>query len=562
MNKLLINHLGYETDKPKQAVLQQPSDSLAHQEFVFEVLSQKTKQVVFSHTSQFVGAVDNWGQGNFSLLDFSAMKQQGEYFLRLISTQETHQSEVFTISSDVIFKKSFDLLLDYFINQRCHDIWDKTDKNLSFYGDSRHDKVDVHGGWYDASGDKSKYLSHLSYANYMNPQQIPMVVWNMLASLDSAQLSTVQASALNKEILYGADFLVRMQDKQGYFYTTVFDQWSHDPDKRMICSYKTQSGQLNEQWKAGWRMGAGIAIAALARASKLNSQRQALYLNKAEVGFWHLVEHNLAYLDDGIENIIDDYCALIAAVELYAVTEQARYKQIAIQRVSSLINRLTCDDHFYGWLSADHLGERPYFHAAEEGLPVIALLRFLAVVESEPALRDKIHLTLQKIGRCYVFLANEVNNPFHYPRMYKMTSTSIKASSFFYPHNNESGYWWQGENARLASLSSAFRLLIKADIIDNKLQAQLSLLAQSTLDWILGKNPMDICMLKGVGYHNPPEFDPLHKSIKGGICNGITSGMWDESSIAFSPTHDPNHAWRWSEQWLPHSAWFLLAICS
>ena len=35
-------------------------------------------------------------------------------------------------------------------------------------------RADLHGGWYDASGDVSKYLSHLSYANYMNPQQTPL----------------------------------------------------------------------------------------------------------------------------------------------------------------------------------------------------------------------------------------------------------------------------------------------------------------------------------------------------------------------------------------------------
>ena len=44
-------------------------------------------------------------------------------------------------------------------------------------------RVDVHGGWYDASGDVSKYLSHLSEANYMNPQQSPMAVWVFLEAV-------------------------------------------------------------------------------------------------------------------------------------------------------------------------------------------------------------------------------------------------------------------------------------------------------------------------------------------------------------------------------------------
>jgi hypothetical protein len=562
MNNLLINHLGYETDKPKQVILQQTSALIEHQGGIFELRRKDSEEMVFSNEIQFVGSVDNWAKGYFSVLDFSEFKLQGQFFIRLFYAQTVIESETFFIKKEIIFNESFDLLLSYFTNQRCKDIWDDADKTLSFYGGKRKDTVDVHGGWYDASGDKSKYLSHLSYANYMNPQQTPIVVWNMLSSLETGQLSFMQSKLLTDEILYGADFLARMQDEQGYFYTTVFDKWSHDPKKRLICSYKTQSGDLNSDWQAGWRMGGGLAIASLARASKLPSEQSSLYLHKAEVGFWHLIEYNLSYLDDGIENIIDDYCALIAAIELYAVTQQTRYKQVAIKRVHSLIERLTDDENFNGWLSADHLAERPYFHAAEEGLPIIALLRFLTVVDTEPTLCDKIHSTLQQISNCYCKLANEVNNPFHYPRMYKMTSTSAKASSFFFPHENESGYWWQGENARLASLATAFKLLSNTEILDGTLRCELSLLAQSSLDWILGKNPMNMCMLKGVGYHNPPEFDPLHKSVKGGICNGITSGMWDESSIEFSPTNDPDHAWRWSEQWLPHSAWFMFAICS
>ncbi|MDC7235168.1 MAG: hypothetical protein PQJ58_18180, partial [Spirochaetales bacterium] len=39
------------------------------------------------------------------------------------------------------------------------------------------ERRDVSGGWYDASGDTSKYLSHLSYAGRMSPQQTPLVVW-------------------------------------------------------------------------------------------------------------------------------------------------------------------------------------------------------------------------------------------------------------------------------------------------------------------------------------------------------------------------------------------------
>ena len=34
--------------------------------------------------------------------------------------------------------------------------------------------------------------------------------------------------------LFGADFLVRMQDAAGYFYMTVFDKWSKDIDRKSV----------------------------------------------------------------------------------------------------------------------------------------------------------------------------------------------------------------------------------------------------------------------------------------------------------------------------------------
>ena len=62
-----------------------------------------------------------------------------------------------------------------------------------------------------------------------------------------------------------------------------------------------------------------MTIAALARAAREPSGGDldtSQYADAARRGYLHLREHNLAYLDDGVENIIDDYCALLAAVEL------------------------------------------------------------------------------------------------------------------------------------------------------------------------------------------------------------------------------------------------------
>ncbi|QSA19222.1 chitobiase, partial [Vibrio furnissii] len=89
-------------------------------------------------------------------------------------------------------------------------------------------------------------------------------------------------------------------------------------------------------------------------------------------------------------------------------------------------------------------------------------------------------------------------------------------------------------------------------------------LAHNALDWIVGLNPYDMCMLDGHGRNNPDYLPQLgFFNAKGGVCNGITAGFDNEQDIAFNPTpHDQDllQNWRWGEQWIPHGAWYLLAI--
>jgi hypothetical protein len=49
------------------------------------------------------------------------------------------------------------------------------------------------------------------------------------------------------------------------------------------------------------------------------------------------------------------------------------------------------------------------------------------------------------------------------------------------------------------------------------------------------------------------------------VASGITSGFDDEHDIALLPPpydKDPAQDWRWSEQWLPHGAWLVLALAA
>ncbi|EOV6287634.1 glycoside hydrolase family 9 protein [Vibrio parahaemolyticus] len=560
---LLTNHIGYERLGPKKAIIQTEQPHLSS--YTAQLICATSEQTVATFTVEEQSKVANWHQGYFYHIDFSSFTDSGDYFLQV----EDSRSSYFTVGEHILLNQTLSDVIHYFKSQRCGGVFDQQDRQVPVLNANQ--TVDVHGGWYDASGDVSKYLSHLSYANYLNPQQTPMVVWNILKGLSllegSEDIAAFTRTRLIEEALFGADFLVRMQNEKGFFYMTVFDKWSKDTAQREICAYETQLGHKFDDYQAGFRQGGGVAIAALAAASRLGvhgEYDQQKYRNAAENGYWHLKEHNTQYLNDGEENIIDEYCALLASVELFKATKETRYLEESRLWAQRLVARQMSDEQIQHFWSANQDGSRPYFHAAEAGLPGIALCEYLAI-EDDSVQTESVKCIVNRACEFEIKISNKVTNPFGYPRQYVKGVNESKRDAFFVAHNNESGYWWQGENARLGSLAT-MAYLAQPHIASQEIQQQLSVFAQDALNWIVGLNPYDMCMLDGHGRNNP-DYLPQYGffNAKGGVCNGITGGFEDEEDIAFNPPaqkDDMLQNWRWGEQWIPHGAWYLLAIMS
>ncbi|MCD6342327.1 MAG: glycoside hydrolase, partial [Spirochaetaceae bacterium] len=191
---------------------------------------------------------------------------------------------------------------------------------------------------------------------------------------------------------------------------------------------------------------------------------------------------------------------------------------------------------------------------SDEALPLIALMRAVETGALGKALADEARDTISAALKAERKRALEVSNPFLHPRRLVRVPGRDERGQFFYPHDNPSDYWWQGENSRLASWAAAFRRYGGGKENGEFADAQIS--------WIFGLNPFDACMLKGSGRNNPDyEWDQFN--LPGGVSNGITSGFDDENDIDFmpeGPAQDGIHSWRWAEQWIPHAAWLLLAV--
>ena len=557
--QVLLNHVGFAPASTKIATLQhtQPLEPQA-----FSVVDLRTRAVAHAGVTRPTAPVDGWRDRHFAHADFSAITMPGRYAVMLDGTWPPLQSEPFDIADGLFGSQMLSDIVHYFKGQRCTGLFDDADRRAPLL-DTREPR-DVHGGWYDASGDCSKYLSHLSYANFMNPQQTPLVTWTLLAGRDRIPpQSKWLDERIVDEALHGADFLVRMQAPEGFFYVTVFDKWSKDEHQREICSYATQKGLKSADYQAGFRQGGGMAIAALARASGAHRDGEFTrerYLAAAIRGFELLEQRNAEFLDDHAENLIDDYCALLAASELCASTRDTKWLGLAARYAK----RQMAQQDAQGFYWVDRSRTRSYFHASDAGLPHIALMRFLEVVdEIDPSLPTQA--TRSAIARGLMFELRATNdagtNPLAYPRQHVVMPGRAPSTQFFVPHDNESGYWWQGENARLGSLATAARAAQALHLADAAFDAELAAYAQRALDWLFGANPFDTCMLQGWG-HNPPRYEPGFWNAPGGVCNGITSGLADERDIDFRKPEEtePMHSWRWTEQWIPHAAWLFCAL--
>ena len=591
--RVLTNQVGYEDTKAKHAVVMAGARPALTS---FQLIDDNTGKTVYTGKPVFSGPVDKWKQGQFWTIDFSSYTAAGTYRLRVGGAGQTATSYPFVIGKNVLEKATLSDVLYYFKGQRSAGLIDQADRHLVLPATAHNpaapgtpDTLDLHGGWYDATGDYGIHLSHLSFSAYFNPQQVPMVVYSLLKTneLLTNRTGTDYRQFLRRimdEATYGADYLVRLQAKGGSFYRSIGAPGPAKAAKDRGISPEQQSYRIKQSkdqsfggdrtindwrsYQSSFRSGGGMAIAALAMASMTDIPgdfSNARYLQSAEDAFAFLDKENPAMTNDGKENIVDDYCALSAATELYKATRNDTYRAAAEKRAGQLLGRLTSWNKYTDYWRADN-ADRPFFHPSDAGLPLVSLLYYYpyATKATQAAIRSAVRRSLEH----ELTITHEVNNPFGYSRQLVQDTLGHRRSSFFFPHGSEASPWWQGEDARLSSMAAAARLAIPLFADNKNFVDSLETFSLDQLNWILGCNPYNASMLQGTGHNNPAyaffgTFE--YTNAPGGIVNGITSGLDNEEDIDFNLSYamtGKDNDWRWAEQWLPHDAWYLLAIAA
>ncbi len=297
---------------------------------------------------------------------------------------------------------------------------------------------------------------------------------------------------------------------------------------------------MNSQfpYEVGFRNGGGIAIAALAVASTYDVSGEfpnTRYLQTAEDAFAYLEKNNTQLCNDGKENIVDDYCAPSWPPQNSSTppkTKNTNPPPTNAPKTSSpasppkAIGKITGARRRRRPPLLPRRRRRPSQSSASSTIPKSPPMPKRTAEVA--AVRASIQFELATTA--------EVPNPFGYARQLVQSKDGSRRTTFFFPHDAETAPWWQGENARLASLAAAARLAAKHFPDDKPFHDALQAYAWNQLNWILGQNPFDTCMLHATGRNNIPYmFFTFYEytNAPGGIINGITGGLTNPHDIDF-----------------------------
>lgn len=584
MVQILTNHIGYDLDSTKTAVFQGRKDITPS---TFFVKSFEGDMTIFEGVPTLVGEVDNWQTGYYYTLSFDDVKTEGKFYILLNTDKGDYKSFPFTIEYNLLAYKTLSSATYYFKAQRSTGEFEHAERELPFRG-NREGRFDVRGGWFDATGDYGIHLSHLSHTTYFNPQQAAFSAYSFFKMNDILEESdfpyfTMLKRRMLDEAIYGAEFIMRMRAPSGTFFRSKGRAEAFRPvntTRAISFEYRKpktrRGGGVTEgydditdvNYETSLRSGGGYAIATLAYAARTtypSDFTKEEYLDAAISALNFLAVNNNTFTNDGEWNLIDEYCYLDALVEVYKTTREFDYLRRAKEIVDRIMAKYVAVSGDMGYLSVNGT-DRPFFHAADAGMPVVNLLNYYEV-EKDTAFKEQVLDICNRLMRHELYVTNKQKNPFGYARQLIKDSKGKIEDRFFYPHDVETSPWWQGENARIASLSTAARKL-SFHTNDAELALALNKYADDQINWVLGLNPYDSCMMEGAGRNTNEYFfngrrDFIH--CPGGIVNGITGGLNDEEhGIEFVTT--PNAAvqdnWRWAEQWIPHATWYMYALVS
>ncbi len=563
----IVCHGGYDVEGTKTAVVWANGQKLTGRFELIDVLRNRQhpapQPAVYSGELKEVG-FHAWGGNNY-IADFSDFKREGLYLVRLHvkATKDVMDSYTFHIKRGLyleLAKKAG----RWFYYQRCgmevpgfHKACHTEDAVIRTDGT----KVDVSGGWHDA-GD---------YGKWIGPGAIGIMA-----------LATLQeefGSELDETLGGKPRFVDEAAWEAQYLCKTYWDGAFHagfTPDFEDVCTWLGAPEQepprvVREEEmlenKYGYTGGPGISWtgSCLARTGRLLLAHDSELAEKclSIAGDVYELDRSVDLSKPEYEEKLNSYLwletgLLMTAIDLYQVTNEAKYSKDAQRRVRNILDLQ--DEE--GWFSFDKA--RTSDRYSECRFHLFALYEYLK------------HNPDSKLN-------NRIRDAFERWADYNMQFAHLSSFGQIGGIEEDEGprnlYNSNYRNRRVGAfawgLATAAILLEKREYLEA---------AERQIQWIVGLNPADVSMMAGVGrgpgcYHHRYCFMEGCEDgvVPGGILNGILSGtggityLGDNDTKNFvmakvpidypifdTDAHGWTYAYATNEYWARNSAWFIM----
>ncbi|MBI4559329.1 MAG: glycoside hydrolase family 9 protein [Candidatus Hydrogenedentes bacterium] len=496
----------------------------------------------------------------------------GTYTLDVTTKGQTASVDPIRVAPQLRLKETGELAYRFYYYQRCgceipgwHGPCHMDDGRLP---DGGH--ADVTGGYHNA-GDFHKHLG----------DNTPVSVYAMVRAYRDQQKFFDQRDTdgngradLLDEAVWGADWLKKMVNpKTGGLWTNVTNDIDYHgiPERDTDGKPGTNDDRVINTDDPG-DLGA-LVIAAWAALAQFVPEKG--YLEAAHQA-WDAYE----------ERMLEGYepRQIVAALELYKATQDEKYLRAAEKVVA---NALRLQDA-QGWFAAQPDGP-PVFRIVDEGTIPAALALYAleqrkgsvppSTAGARPAQRPGARPAQrpdatdaeagrdtevkESLRRYFAWSFRMADNPFGLVRGY------TGGEPFYFKSRED---WFGGSNSQYCSVAWAAYLAARVFKDDAEFSAQLRAHAANQIHWILGMNPLRLCMFEGKGNLERIYFHHLYAEIpghpRGAVPGAIPNGIIREPGNADRPWFDlrekpgsPPGA-ESAEPWLPHNAYYLLALAA
>jgi len=530
---IFVNQVGYDRQGPKSAVVAANLFPAASGAIEFEVVDAKNRRALKKKERSagrvLSGTTNDWGW-YFWRADFSDLRQAGQFRLKVKIGETQAESLPFLIGHGQPLAATAREAVDFFFVQRCgfevpgwHKACHLDDAKLADGS-----MLDVTGGWHSA-GDYNKLMYEHGDGGVA------------FALLDAARAAPELFGAWDRngdrltdildEANWGAQFVARMQiPETGGLRNHVqqgpgrnWTKWAA-PDLHTDNIKGTEDDPVIQAGEGNSPLVIG-AWAELAKIMESQGQTNA-YLESA-LRLW-------SYSTKGGTNVGGPHL-LLSTLELYRRTNQPALLEHARRTAEHLLAGQNND------------GPRRGAFGAYGELEAAALAAF-GLACPKDALRPKITQAL----RAYIdFCVSTADNPFG------LSKRVVGEGEHFFPPD-------LGHNFQLLGRSWAASLAFRVTRDRRAL-----VYAADHVDWVLGKNPINLCMFEGKGSVNPPRYHHRYNAIpgqeRGAVPGTIPNGFVRDMGLADRPGFDLSRggnrspSFRTSEPWLVHNLFYLLA---